>query len=228
MSSRILMATVAAIALAVPAAAQEQTKPLDTGQEPAQQLDQAQPTPQEQSGESADAAAQGQQPAEPAGAEQPPVTAEEPPAEEPAEELAEEEEAAPPAEMSFIEVQDEAQFLADDEVIGKDVVNVADEEVGTIADLVMDQDQKLVGVVLSVGGFLGIGDKWVAIPVDQIDFPTDEQPARLLVAVTEEQLKNAPDFMTLQEVKAEEEAAQAQQQTMDQQQQIPSPATTNQ
>jgi hypothetical protein len=144
------------------------------------------------------------------------------------EEVAAEEEPAPPADMKFIEVQDETQFLANDEVIGKDVVNVQDEEVGTIADLVMDQDQKLVGVVLSVGGFLGIGDTWVAIPVDQIDFPTDEQPARLRLAVTEEQLTNAPDFTTREAVEAEEAALQAQQQAMEQQQQIPSPATTNQ
>ena len=224
MSSRILMATVAAIALAAPAAAQEQAKPLETQQEATQQVEQAQETLQEQSGEGAEAAAQGEQAAEPTEAEQPPVAAEEQPAGEPAEELAEDEEATPPAEMKFIEVQDEAQFLADEEVIGKDVVNVTDEEVGTIADLVMDQDQKLVGVVLSVGGFLGIGEKWVAIPVDQIDFPTDEQPARMLLAVTEEQLKNAPDFMTREAVEAEEAAEQAQQQ----QQQVPPPATTGQ
>ena len=228
MSSRILMATVAAIALAVPAAAQEQAKPLQTEQDATQQLERTQDTLQEQSGDAAEPAAPAEQAAEPTEAEQPPVTAEEQPAEEPAEELAEEQEATPPAEMAFIEVQDEAQFLADDEVIGKDVVNAMDEEVGTIADLVMDQDQKLVGVVLSVGGFLGIGDKWVAIPVDQIDFPTDEQPARLLVEVTEEQLKNAPDFMTREQVEAEKAAEQAQQQAMEQQQQIPSPAATNQ
>ena len=228
MSSRILMATVAAIALAAPAAAQEQAKPLETQQEATQQVEQAQETLQEQSGEGAEAAAQGEQAAEPTEAEQPPVAAEEQPAGEPAEELAEDEEATPPAEMKFIEVQDEAQFLAEEEVIGKDVVNVMDEEVGTITDLVMDQEQKLVGVVLSVGGFLGIGDKWVAIPVDQIDFPTDEQPARLLVAVTEEQLKNAPDFMTRQEVQAEEEAAQAEQQALEQQQQVPAPTATDQ
>jgi hypothetical protein len=223
------MATVAAIALAVPAAAQEQAKPLETEQEPTQQLEQPEETLQEESGDSADAAAQGEQPAEPTETEQPPVTAEEQPAEEPLEpELAEEEEATPPADMEFIQVQDEAQFLADEEVIGKDVVNVMDEKVGTIADLVMDQDQKLVGVVLSVGGFLGIGEKWVAVSVDQIDFPKDEQPARLLVAVTEEQLKNAPDFMTRAAVEAEEAAAQAEQQAMEQQQQIPSPTTTEQ
>ena len=92
----------------------------------------------------------------------------------------------------------------------------------------MDQNQKLVGVVLSVGGFLGIGDKWVAIPVDQIEFPTAEEPARLLAAVTEEQLKNAPDFMTREEVEAEKAAEQAQQQAMQQQQQTPAPAATSQ
>ena len=128
--------------------------------------------------------------------------------------------------MKFLEVQDATQFLADEEVIGKDVVNVRDEKVGTIADLVMDQDQKLVGAVLSVGGFLGIGEKWVAIPVDQIDFPSDDQPARLLIAVTEEQLKNAPDFQTRDQVEAQAAVDQAQEQAMEQQQQIPSPATT--
>jgi PRC-barrel domain len=226
MSRRILMATVAAFALAVPAAAQDQAKPLQTEQEATQELERTQETLQEQSGK---AAAPSGQLAAPTAAEQPPTTATDQPADEPAEEALVEEEATPPAEMEFIEVQDEAQFLADDEVIGKHVVNVNDEDVGTIADLVMDQDQKLVGVVLSVGGFLGIGDKWVAVPVDQIDFPTDEQPARLLVAVTEDQLKNAPDFMTRDAVEAEEEAAQAEQQAMgQQQQQIPAPAATNQ
>ncbi|HLT01864.1 MAG TPA: PRC-barrel domain-containing protein, partial [Geminicoccaceae bacterium] len=162
MSSRVLMATVAAIALTAPAVAQDQTDSLQTQQEQA---------------------------VEPAQTEQAPMAAPQEPAQEG---LAQEEPAAPPPDMSFIDVQDDAQFLAKDEVIGKSVVNIADEEVGTIADLVMDQEQKLVGVVLSVGGFLGIGEKWVAIPVDQIEFPTADQPARLQVAVTEEQLKNAP------------------------------------
>jgi PRC-barrel domain len=218
MSSRILMATVAAIALAVPAMAQDKDQPLETQQENTQQMEKAPASANEQGA----AAPAGEQPAA-----QPEVTTQEQPAEAAAEEELAEEEQAPPADMKFIEVQDEAQFLADDEVIGKSVVNMTEEEVGTISDLVMDQDQKLVGVVLSVGGFLGIGDKWVAIPVDQIEFPTAEEPARLLAAVTEEQLKNAPDFTTRQEVEAEEAAAQAQQQAT-QQQQAPAPATANQ
>ena len=218
MSGRILMATVTALALATPVWAEDQAKPLDTEQEANPQLQQAQPMAQEERA--------------PAGAgevEQAPTTAADQAADEPMdEEVAADEEPTPPADMEFIEVQDETQFLANHEVIGKDVVNVTDEEVGEIVDLVMDQDQKLVGVVLSVGGFLGLGEKWVAVPVETIQFPTDDQPARLTVAVTEEQLINAPDFTTREAVEAQEAVEDAQRQAMQQQQQIPSPATTNQ
>jgi uncharacterized protein YrrD len=130
------------------------------------------------------------------------------PADQPAEQQAAEEQ-TPPVDMEFLQVQEEQQFLANDEVIGAEVVNEAGEPVGSIADLVMDQDQKLVGVVLSVGGFLGVGSKWVAVPVEQISFPGKEEPARLLVSVTEEQLTNAPDFTTREALEAEQ-AAQTQ------------------
>jgi hypothetical protein len=213
------MATVATFALAAPAVAHDPAEaPIDSEMKAIQLAENAQaPAPMTPPADQAEGA-----PAAPS----PPMTAAEQPAEQPDQQAATEEEATPPADMKFLEVQDQAQFLADGEVIGKDVVNIMDEEVGTIADLVMDQEQKLVGVVLSVGGFLGIGDKWVAVPVEQIQFPTDDQPARLVVAVTEEQLTNAPDFKTRATVEAEQAAADAQQQQM--QQQIPPPATTTQ
>ena len=229
MLTRMLMTTVAAFVLAAPVAAQDQGKPrprssssrrsrscqrrAQTGRRPTRRPRRRGPAA------GGDRRGRGRHPA-------PAMTAEER-AGRGGTDVAEEE-AAPPADMTFIEVQEEAQFLADDEVIGKDVVNIMDEQVGTIADLVMDSDQKLVGVVLSVGGFLGIGEKWVAIPVDQIEFPTDDQPARLTVAVTEEQLTNAPDFVTRDTVEAQEAAEQAQQQMQQQQLQQAPPATTTQ
>lgn len=219
MSGRILMTTVAALALAMPAMAQDQAQPVETEQSAAPQTEQTAPGLQQEEG-----AAEGTEQAptmteDPEGAEQAPTMTEDPegaaetptmteesPADTPADqEMAE----TPPADMEFLQVQEEAQFLADYELIGADVVNNMDEKVGTIADLVMDQDQKLVGVVLSVGGFLGIGEKWVAVPVEQIDFPSAEQPARLLAAVSEEQLKNAPDFTTREALEAEQAAADA-------------------
>jgi sporulation protein YlmC with PRC-barrel domain len=193
----MLMATVAAFALATPVVAQDQTKP--------QVQDTMQPT---------------------TGSENAPAMTEGQPVDQSAGQEMAAEEAKPPADMKFIEAQEEQQLLAYDEVIGTEVVNVNDEEVGEIADLVMDPDQKLVGVVLSVGGFLGMGDKWVAVPVDQIQFPTADQPARLRVAVTADQLENAPDFTTKEAIAAREAAVQAQQEAA--KQQVPPPATTAQ
>jgi sporulation protein YlmC with PRC-barrel domain len=206
MLGRILMATVATLALTVPAVAQDQAKPPDTGQTaspPVQQMEQnlqKEGAPEDTVTEQAPTEA--------------PAMAEDQPADQ---------EAAPPEQMAFLTVQDDAQILASDEMIGTEVHNINDERVGSIADLVMDQDHKLAGVVLSVGGFLGIGEKWVAVPVEQIELPKGDQPARLLVAVTEEQLTNAPDFITKATAEAEEAAAQQQQQMM-QQQQVPPPA----
>jgi sporulation protein YlmC with PRC-barrel domain len=236
MLTRVLMTTVAVLALAAPVAAQDHNKPAAT-EEMQQQDQQTAPagateapaaTAQEEP-----AATEGQPPAMTAAGDQAAPDDATPDdatmAEEPAEEdvdVAEEAEKTPPPGMEFLTEQEEAQFLAADEVIGEQVVNSGDEEVGEIADLVMDQDQKLVGVVLSVGGFLGIGDKWVAVPVDSIQFPGNDQPARLLVEVSKEQLENAPDFVTRDTVVAQLAAEQAQTQM----QQTPpvAPAATTQ
>jgi hypothetical protein len=210
---------VAALALAIPAMAQDEAVPSDTEQSATPETEQTEPGLQQ---EGAPEGATEQAPAmteeAPAETDEAPAMTEELPAEEPAEDMAADE-ATPPADMEFLQVQEEAQFLADYEVIGADVHNNMDEKVGTIADLVLDQDQKLVGVVLSVGGFLGIGEKWVAVPVEQIDFPSAEQPARLLATVTEEQLTNAPDFTTREALEAEQAASDAAMQ-----QQAPAPA----
>jgi PRC-barrel domain len=210
---------VAALALAIPAMAQDEAVPSDTEQSATPETEQTEPGLQQ---EGAPEGATEQAPAmteeAPAETDEAPTMTEELPAEEPAEDMAADE-ATPPADMEFLQVQEEAQFLADYEVIGADVHNNMDEKVGTIADLVLDQDQKLVGVVLSVGGFLGIGEKWVAVPVEQIDFPSAEQPARLLATVTEEQLTNAPDFTTREALEAEQAASDAAMQ-----QQAPAPA----
>ena len=230
MSGRMLMTTVAALALALPAMAQDAAAPSDTEQQLEQGVqegaegatEQAPAMAEEQPAQGATEqppATTAEQPAPEGATEQAPTMAEEPPAEPATGEMAAEE-ATPPADMKFLQVQEEQQFLANDEVIGKEVVNDMGEPVGSIADLVMDQEQKLVGVVLSVGGFLGVGDKWVAVPVEQIEFPTPEEPARLLAQVTEEQLTNAPDFMTREAIEAEQAATQG----MPTQGQAPAPA----
>ena len=78
-----------------------------------------------------------------------------------------------------------------EEVLGSSVVNSAGEEVAEIEDIVLDQNQKHYAI-LSVGGFLGIGDKKVAIPLDQLQLGEDQ--VYLMSAETEEQLEQMPEY----------------------------------
>ena len=55
-------------------------------------------------------------------------------------------------------------------IIGSIVYNDRDERIGTVDDLMVGQDGRISGAVLSVGGFLGLGAKLVAVPYDQLRF----------------------------------------------------------
>lgn len=79
-----------------------------------------------------------------------------------------------------------------DELIGKTVVNQNGEDVGEISDIVLNAADKAVLAVLSVGGFLGIGEKDVAVPFDQLE-PGDNE-AILMSSATEEDLKSMPEY----------------------------------
>ena len=67
-----------------------------------------------------------------------------------------------------------------------------DTSVGQIEDVLVDLDHAtLTAVILSVGGFLGIADKLVAVPVNQIKVGSE---ARFTTDLTKEQLSSAPAF----------------------------------
>jgi len=68
-----------------------------------------------------------------------------------------------------------------------------DTSIGQIEDVLVDLDRASVpAVILSVGGFLGLGDKLVAVPVNQIKVGTE---ARFTTDLTKDQLANAPAFV---------------------------------
>jgi putative membrane protein len=83
------------------------------------------------------------------------------------------------------------QVVSIEEVLGASVVNAEGDEVAEIEDVVLgDGDQYYA--ILSVGGFLGIGDKKVAVPLDQLQLGEDE--AYLMSGETEEQLEQMPEY----------------------------------
>lgn len=76
-------------------------------------------------------------------------------------------------------------------LIGATVYNEQDEKVGTVDDLIVAPDRSLSYAVVSVGGFLGIGKRLVAIPVEQL---RDEKGKVILPGATKEALKALPEF----------------------------------
>ena len=78
-------------------------------------------------------------------------------------------------------------------VIGSKVFNQQNEDLGKIEDLVIDADAgRIAYAVLSFGGFLGMGDKYFAIPWEAFRFNFPDKHA--ILNVDKKLLENAPGF----------------------------------
>ncbi len=89
-----------------------------------------------------------------------------------------------------------ASSILASEFIGQAVYSAANENIGEINDLVMSKDQNGNAVaIIGVGGFLGLGEKDVAIPFADISVTRDDNNMmHLTIATTKEQLEAAPTF----------------------------------
>ena len=74
------------------------------------------------------------------------------------------------------------------------VYDAKDNKIGDINDLLLDKEGKVSAVILGVGGFLGAGEKNVAVPFNAIKL-TDKNGKRYLVmGTTKEALNSAPGY----------------------------------
>jgi sporulation protein YlmC with PRC-barrel domain len=67
----------------------------------------------------------------------------------------------------------ESSFKGDwraSKVVGLKVYNDNNESLGSINDLLMDKSGNIKAAVIGVGGFLGVGEHLVAVPLDKIKF----------------------------------------------------------
>jgi hypothetical protein len=76
-------------------------------------------------------------------------------------------------------------------VVGSTVVNETNETVGTIDDLIVTPGDKVPFAVLSVGGFLGMGTKFVVVPYNSLEVRDNKM---VLTGATKESLKGLPEF----------------------------------
>jgi sporulation protein YlmC with PRC-barrel domain len=105
----------------------------------------------------------------------------------------------------FITQQAESQKMAET-MIGMKVQNPQKESVGKVSDLILDDQNRIVGAVVSVGGFLGIGDKHVGLAWNELQVQGSGSDQVATVNLTKDQLKSAPSFKTQADVKSEQEA----------------------
>jgi sporulation protein YlmC with PRC-barrel domain len=76
----------------------------------------------------------------------------------------------------------------------KNVYDRADAKIGEITDVLVDRDGKIDGFMMAVGGFLGIGEKNVAVPFDAVKVSEKSGGWWLTMDSTKDQLEKAPGF----------------------------------
>jgi sporulation protein YlmC with PRC-barrel domain len=87
-----------------------------------------------------------------------------------------------------------AQVMSANDYIGKTVYDQAGNNIGEVNDLIVSGDGNVEAVILGVGGFLGIGEKDVAVNTQAVQMVQDGDTQRLVVQATKETLEAAPSY----------------------------------
>jgi sporulation protein YlmC with PRC-barrel domain len=96
------------------------------------------------------------------------------------------------SEVVVVDVTAVAQGLRTEDLKGKPVMNEKNEKIGTVDDLIIGKDRVLFAI-LQVGGFLGLGSHYVAVPYQSLRI--GETPNKILLpGASKEALKNLPEF----------------------------------
>ena len=82
-------------------------------------------------------------------------------------------------------------WLASD-VYKADVYDPFDHKIGKVTDLMIDNNGKVTGAIIGVGGFLGAGQKDVVIPFKELKASTRDGKDWLVLNRTKDELKRAP------------------------------------
>jgi hypothetical protein len=95
----------------------------------------------------------------------------------------------------FVMSQQPDQLLASN-FTGTDVIGSDNKKIGDVSDVLFDKNGKILAYVVSVGGFLGMGAKDVALPPSafQVESGTNGGAEKLKVSLSENELKQAQNF----------------------------------
>jgi hypothetical protein len=105
-----------------------------------------------------------------------------------------------------IVTQEADTVLADRDFIGQTVYAPDKAKIGTISDLILSKDANSVqGFVIGVGGFLGIGERNVALKMEKLKVSNNQDGSVMLTMdMSKDELSKAPVFKTKRDMEAEQ------------------------
>jgi sporulation protein YlmC with PRC-barrel domain len=100
----------------------------------------------------------------------------------------------PPAK-SFLQQQAGNEWRGS-KLIGTKVMGAGNKSIGEVTDLILDEKGNVQAAVIGVGGFLGMGEKNVAVPFNNLNIIRDQSGLidHVSVPYSKEQLNSAPSF----------------------------------
>lgn len=111
-----------------------------------------------------------------------------------AEEAAAAEAAAAVADSGKVAQQQAANELRIDWITGTTVTAPDGVEIGKIGDLIVDGESgQMIAAIVGVGGFLGMGEKQIAVPFDQLSVNYDAQ--EIVSTLTKDEAEAAPEYV---------------------------------
>ena len=79
-------------------------------------------------------------------------------------------------------------------LLNENVLNANNEAIGDINDVMLDRNDKVASVIVGVGGFLGMGEKNVALNFDQLKFTNTGNDLVVTSDATKDTLQAAPAY----------------------------------
>jgi hypothetical protein len=79
-------------------------------------------------------------------------------------------------------------------IVGKSVRSNADEDMGRIVDIIVNQDGHVRAAIIDFGGFLGIGTRKIAVDWRALKFSPAGKPGGITLELTRNQVRVAPEF----------------------------------
>jgi sporulation protein YlmC with PRC-barrel domain len=79
-------------------------------------------------------------------------------------------------------------------LVGLDIYNKDNKDIGTIKDIVLNPKGRAAAYIVSVGGFLGMGDHYVAVNPEAVNITYKDNKWHADMNATADQLKSAPEF----------------------------------